>query len=164
MKRRSFIGSSAFAALAASLPLEGRPQKIFLRKEIAQFSTDAALVKAFRDGVRAMRNNADAKDVTSWEYWHNSHKMTSGTAPPDMTAVWNKCKHHELYFFQWHRGFLYYFEQMVRQLSKNADFALPYWDYYLNPENPRSLLTRRSATRPRIRSTGKIERIMKCTV
>jgi tyrosinase len=136
MKRRSFIGSSAFAALAASLPLEGRPQKIFLRKEIAQFSTDAALVKAFRDGVRAMRNNADAKDVTSWEYWHNSHKMTSGTAPPDMTAVWNKCKHHELYFFQWHRGFLYYFEQMVRQLSKNADFALPYWDYYLNPEIP----------------------------
>lgn len=136
MKRHDFIASSASAtALAALYPeaILGAPNRIYTRLEITEFAKNAALVKALQDGVRAMRANTNPKDIESWDYWHNSHWMASGTPPPDMAPVWNQCLHHAPYFYAWHRGFVFFFEVIVRKLSKNDDFALPYWDYYKNP-------------------------------
>ncbi|CBS88068.1 Putative polyphenol oxidase (tyrosinase) [Azospirillum lipoferum 4B] len=44
-------------------------------------------------------------------------------------ACWSTCPHGSPYFLPWHRWYMYYFEQIIRSVSKQPDFALPYWDY-----------------------------------
>jgi tyrosinase len=111
--------------------------QFYTRLEVTEFSRDAALVRSYRDGVAAMMAIHDARDVRSWHYWHNAHHMSRGKPPAAMAAVWNQCKHHRVpYFYAWHRGFVYFFEQMLRTMSGNPNFALPYWDYYRHPELP----------------------------
>jgi tyrosinase len=63
--------------------------------------------------------------------------MPDSKPPPDMVTVWDQCKHGESFFESWHRGFLYYFEKVLREASGNPLFALPYWDYYKDPNLPK---------------------------
>lgn len=49
-------------------------------------------------------------------------------------ATWGKCPHSDsstlaLDFLPWHRKYLFFFERIVRTLSEDEDFALPYWGY-----------------------------------
>jgi hypothetical protein len=39
------------------------------------------------------------------------------------------CPHGNWWFLPWHRGYLGWFEQTCRELSKDPTFALPYWDW-----------------------------------
>lgn len=39
------------------------------------------------------------------------------------------CPHGNWWFYVWHRGYVGYFEQTVRKLSSNPEFAFPYWDW-----------------------------------
>jgi tyrosinase len=152
MNRNRFILSSAStAALAACSPsgavLDPRslasslqsgmakPAR-FTRLEIREFSKNPALVAAFRAGIKAMRTIEDARNVASYTYWHYSHWMPESDPPPIMRPVWDQCKHAASYFISWHRGFLYYFEKILREASGDPNFALPYWDYYANPNLP----------------------------
>ena len=41
----------------------------------------------------------------------------------------NFCPHGNWYFLPWHRAYLVSFEEIVRELSGKADFALPYWNW-----------------------------------
>ena len=54
-------------------------------------------------------------------------------------AIWNSCQSHTQdpadpdhyrndLFLPWHRLYLYHFEQMVREVLKDDDFSLPYWN------------------------------------
>lgn len=54
-------------------------------------------------------------------------------------AMWNGCQAHgidnsnpehfqEWFFLPWHRLYLYYFEQIVRNVLSDSDFSLPYWN------------------------------------
>ena len=46
------------------------------------------------------------------------------------------CPHGNWWFYVWHRGYLGYFEQTIRSLSGDSDFALPYWDWTDLPRIP----------------------------
>ncbi len=53
------------------------------------------------------------------------------------------CPHGNWWFYVWHRGYLGYFEQTIREsratireLSGDASFALPYWDWTELPQIP----------------------------
>jgi len=54
-----------------------------------------------------------------------------------LNNYWKKCSHYVAkppgfinnHFLTWHRLYLYHFEQIVRQLSGDPSFAMPYWDY-----------------------------------
>jgi tyrosinase len=39
------------------------------------------------------------------------------------------CPHGNWWFYPWHRGYLGWFERTLRDMSGNADFAIPYWDW-----------------------------------
>lgn len=39
------------------------------------------------------------------------------------------CRHSNWLFLPWHRAYLYYFEEICRELSGDDDFALPYWNW-----------------------------------
>ena len=63
---------------------------------------------------------------SSWSYQANIHgtQMAQPWSP-----LWQTCEHHTDFFWPWHRMYLYWFEQIVREQSGDPDFALPYWDY-----------------------------------
>jgi len=46
------------------------------------------------------------------------------------------CPHGNWLFLPWHRAYLLYFERICRQLSGMADFALPYWNWSIEPRVP----------------------------
>lgn len=117
-------------------PVPSSPSPL-VRQEVNVFAADSEMVASLRAGVAAMRAITDATDSRSWDYWHYSHWMPDGMTPPAaMASVWNQCRHGEQYFYAWHRGFLYFFELVLRQMSGNPKLTLPYWDYYANPAMP----------------------------
>lgn len=47
-------------------------------------------------------------------------------------TMWDTCTHYsqpEMYFLPWHRMYVYFFEDIIRSISGEAQFTLPYWDY-----------------------------------
>jgi len=48
----------------------------------------------------------------------------------------NFCPHGGWAFFPWHREYLYRFEEIIRAVSEDQDFALPYWDWAKYPRMP----------------------------
>lgn len=61
------------------------------------------------------------------------------TLPADADTYWKQCQHHGWFFLPWHRGYLGYFERIVRKtivaLGGPADWALPYWNYSDTEQN-----------------------------
>ncbi|CAE6797780.1 hypothetical protein R69888_05060 [Paraburkholderia haematera] len=49
------------------------------------------------------------------------------------------CPHGNWWFFVWHRGYVGYFEQTIRALSNDPDFAMPYWDWTQQPGIPEDM-------------------------
>jgi tyrosinase len=57
--------------------------------------------------------------------------------PPDHPQNWFRnafihlmdCPHGNWWFYVWHRGYLGYFEQTIRTMSGDPNFAMPYWDW-----------------------------------
>jgi tyrosinase len=60
----------------------------------------------------------------------------------------NFCPHGNWFFLPWHRAYLVAFERICRQLSGNANFALPYWDWTANPQFPAVFANPANATNP----------------
>lgn len=64
--------------------------------------------------------------------------------PPDHPHNWFRnafvhmmdCPHGNWWFYVWHRGYVGYFEQTIRKLSGDPEFAMPYWDWTESPEIP----------------------------
>ena len=46
------------------------------------------------------------------------------------------CPHGNWWFLPWHRGYLFHFEEICRQLSADDSFALPFWDWTAAPRVP----------------------------
>jgi tyrosinase len=67
--------------------------------------------------------------------------------PPDHPQNWFRnafihlmdCPHGNWWFYVWHRGYIGYFEQTIRNLSGDPTFALPYWDWTQLPQIPDSM-------------------------
>ena len=55
---------------------------------------------------------------------------------PEETTTWCTCKHNSNDFLTWHRMYVYYFEQVLRQASGDPNLTLPYWDYQTNAHIP----------------------------
>jgi hypothetical protein len=46
------------------------------------------------------------------------------------------CAHANWWFLPWHRGYLYYFERILREAANDPSLALPYWNWTKNPGLP----------------------------
>ncbi len=47
-------------------------------------------------------------------------------------TMWDTCTHYgqpQMYFLPWHRMYVHFFEQIIRSISGETQFTLPYWDY-----------------------------------
>jgi tyrosinase len=88
--------------------------------------SSAARLDSYKTAVGNMKM-LDADDPRSWSYQANIH----GTVLPQSAwlDLFATCQHHTDFFWPWHRMYLYWFEQIIRDQSGDPEFALPYWDY-----------------------------------
>ncbi len=103
---------------------------LLVRKPIHQLS--AAELASLRRGVEVMKQRS-ISDRTSWWYWANIH----GTPRPSSDPLWRQCEHGSLHFLTWHRAYLYFFEQVLRDASGDPNLTLPYWEWQTRRQLPR---------------------------
>ncbi|MEZ2354101.1 tyrosinase family protein [Caballeronia sp. RCC_10] len=124
--RRAFLKTSGSAVALMSLPLPAAAATTNrVRLEWQAFRTTPQYT-SFLNAIKTMRGVSDVTKPTSWAYWVNVHA--------------NYCPHTAPFFFTWHRGYLYYFEQQLRAVSGDMNLTLPYWDYYSYPSIPSDFL------------------------
>jgi tyrosinase len=123
LKRRDFVAGAGAVLAMSALPFKNAYGQagVGIRLEWNQFKTTAAY-PSFINAIRMMRANTNGSDRKSWTYWSNIHV--------------NQCPHGIAYFLAWHRGYLHYFQQTLREVSGNSSLMVPYWDYYKNPVMP----------------------------
>jgi hypothetical protein len=106
----------------------------YTRLDLAGLTLSSPTIQAYITGIQAMQA-LPVTDQRSWTYQAAIH----GTMMTGMMADWNTCSHHTFeinFFWAWHRMYLYWFERIVRSMSGDPAFALPYWDWQTNPYLP----------------------------
>ncbi|WP_308257826.1 tyrosinase family protein [Pseudonocardia lacus] len=83
------------------------------------------VLDTYARGVELMKA-LPASDPRSWLWAANTHGIPPGTPP---RPTWNQCTHQSVFFLPWHRAYLAWFEETIRDLTGDPDWALPYWDY-----------------------------------
>src|SRR5258708_29584453 len=128
LKRREFLkltslGAAGLTAGGCSC-FDDLLQKILhrpVRKNIATLSPNDPILLALDAAVAAMKALRPS-DPRNWANQANIHN--------------NHCPHSNWLFLPWHRAYLYYFEEICRELSGMSDFALPYWNWSTSPQVP----------------------------
>jgi tyrosinase len=120
------------------------------------------MLKTYAAAVAKMKDPSMSQgSPLSWVFQWYTHCVPNNTGGPDDAAkkaaidkifgsapsankslageMWDTCQAHggqdEDYFLPWHRMYVYYFERIIRKVSGNAQFTLPYWDYTAAPPN-----------------------------
>lgn len=128
LSRRQMLASTAVAAgvgMLASRSAEAqnlyKPTPILERKDVSTLLPDDPIITAYRNGVAAMRALPD-DDPLSWQHQATIHN--------------NFCPHQNWFFLSWHRAYLHQLEDIIRKLSGDETFAMPYWDWTRNAQIP----------------------------
>jgi hypothetical protein len=140
VSRRGFLGAAGGGLALASGGSPARasghgpgpmPQAsgLRVRQNIADLSDQQ--LASLKKGVAAMMAKP-VDDPTSWRFQANVH----GTDGRATSPLWNQCEHGTLLFFAWHRGYLHFFERILRKASGDDTFTLPYWDWTASPAVP----------------------------
>ena len=108
-------------------------------------AAESPLPSSYRStGARFTRHNVtSAQGKKALESYAKGIKVMLGL-PPDHPQNWFRnafihfldCPHGNWWFFAWHRGYLGTFEQTIRKLSGDREFAIPYWDWTELPRVP----------------------------
>jgi hypothetical protein len=124
--RRGFLKTAAVAVAGASLfdvreLLAAGP---YTRLDVGPLTAGSPALVSYGKAITAMQALPSTNPL-SWAYQAAIHGTTlSGSFP-----AWNTCQHGTPYFWAWHRMYLYWFERIIRKMSGDANFALPYWNY-----------------------------------
>jgi tyrosinase len=123
LSRRRFIGSAATAVAAVSTPFAraGAQQKARYRRYNVASPDGQKMLQSYAVAVKNLMA-LDPRDPRNW--FRNAFVHTID------------CPHMNWWFFVWHRGYLGWFEQTLRDASGNPDFAIPYWDWTQSPRLP----------------------------
>lgn len=126
---------------------------MFVRKNVYDLGSDwGDPILWYARAVAAMKQKP-LSDPLSWKFYGAIHGFNSALwtmqgeltlhdtlpAPDLVEKFWNQCQHGSWYFFPWHRGYLWAFETLVRDVVRSLkgpdDWALPYWNYFGPNEN-----------------------------
>ena len=93
---------------------QGQPPQ---RRTLQGLAWNDPIVATYRDAVGIMKQKP-ASDKFSWASLASIH----GTDPNN----YHFCPHGNWYFLPWHRAYTLMYERVIRDLTKNNSFALPY--------------------------------------
>jgi tyrosinase len=129
--RRRFLAGTATAALASALPrdllfAQPAPKAAKFHRLNLSDPKAAPMLASYQKAITAMLA-LPPTDPRNWYRNSFTHLLD--------------CPHGNWWFFVWHRGYLGWFEETCRQLSGDPNFALPYWDWTVEPRVPASFFT-----------------------
>ena len=120
--RREFLGAAALAACGSALAVapgtaRAAQSTTLVRKNVKTLDPTGPEITQLRNAFRVLesRTQTNPNDPTGWLAQANIHR--------------NSCQHSNWWFFPWHRGYLYYFEQILQAAVQDPTLALPYWDW-----------------------------------
>lgn len=116
-------------ALAAASSL---PQ----RQSLKGLAWNDPIIATLRDAVGILKN----KSATDPLNWVNISAFHGWYNPKTDDGDYKYCPHGDWYFLPWHRAYTAMFERIVRHVTKNDGFAMPYWDWTLDPFMPQVFL------------------------
>jgi hypothetical protein len=152
ISRRVLLGGAA--ATAGVLPLPrwlvhtARAQTQATRHDLSS-SEGQAMLRIYAETVGKMMAMGEG-EPRGWLFQWYTHavrgdrtkaaelrRVYSNASDPNRAladSVWDTCQAHfddsrSRYFLPWHRMYVLFFEQIIRNVSGNAAFTLPYWDY-----------------------------------
>src|SRR4051794_19791476 len=118
--RREFLGSLAAISLSGLPALSARADARY-RRYSATSAEGKKMLASYAKGVGAMLQ-LPPQNPHNWFRNAFVHFMD--------------CPHGNWWFYVWHRGYIGHFEQTIRKLSNDPDFALPFWDWSELPRIP----------------------------
>jgi tyrosinase len=101
------------------------------RRSLQGLAWNDPIVATYRDAVGKMKQMADSEKF-SWASLAGIHGVDPDT--------YHFCPHGNWYFLPWHRAYVLTYERIIRNLTGNNDFAMPYWDWTANPKMPEVFL------------------------
>jgi hypothetical protein len=129
LSRRRFLmtaGAAASVALLGPTFLDGGITLAapVMRRDIGGLSATDSVIVSYRKAIKAMRLLPSTNPL-SWDYQAAIHgTLLSGSHP-----AWNSCEHGTYFFWSWHRMYLYWFERIIRKMSGDYGWALPFWNW-----------------------------------
>lgn len=154
ISRRSLLAAGALGAAADAIPfsswIKQQAWAQGTRVRHNAYSTEGkAMLQKYKDAVARMMNTSVTPEQSplAWTFQWYTHWCGPGKASelnriypspsPQRTLadeMWNTCQAHgpgerEDFFLPWHRMFVYYFEEIIREKSSDPSFTLPYWNY-----------------------------------
>ncbi|HEX9944560.1 MAG TPA: tyrosinase family protein [Thermoanaerobaculia bacterium] len=156
LTRRSFLAGAAAIPFTLWLEKYGWAQPTTPRIRFDARSTQGqAMLKIYAQAVNKMKTATAEGDPRSWVFQWYTHAVKSSTTKsaeiariyPSPSAfrslavdMWNTCQAHgptdnENFFLPWHRMFVFFFESIIRTVSGNSTFTLPYWNYSVTGTN-----------------------------
>ncbi len=138
--RRSVLlqgGVIGAGLIASSIPgvvalAQTQKQKLPLRRSLQGLAWNDPIVATYRDAVGIMKQ-MPASEKFNWVKLSEIHGSAS--------VGYKFCPHGNWYFLPWHRAYTATYERIVRSLTKNNDFAMPFWDWTANPLMPEVFLS-----------------------
>jgi tyrosinase len=146
LTRRSFVGGVAAIPFVVWFEKYARAAGPFVRYD-ARSAQGQAMLKTYATTVKKMLATAEG-DPRGWTFQWYTHFVKGSTnktaelariyPTPNpwkslATEMWDTCQAHsgqpEDYFLPWHRMFVYFFEQIIRNVGPDPNFTLPYWNY-----------------------------------
>lgn len=85
-----------------------------VRRDVRTMANNDPMLQTYRDGIAAMQA-LPASDPRNWATLAAVHL--------------NTCPHGNWFFLPWHRAYLMSIEAIIRKLTGNAGFAMPYWNW-----------------------------------
>ena len=148
LDRRTFLKTVASIPFAVWWARDAFAQTGQLVRYNVLSTQGQAMLKIYADGVAKMKA-LPASDPRSWTFQWYIHAVPDdrtktteinriypvpGPVRTLATAVWKTCQAHftpanEPYFLPWHRMYLLRFERIIRKLTNEPTFTLPYWNY-----------------------------------
>jgi hypothetical protein len=126
--RRRFLvtaGAAATTVLGSSIfKLDTVWAAPYMRRNLGGMAAGDPILVNYRKAIKAMKLLPTANPL-SWDYQAAIHFTTL----PGSHIAWDTCEHGTHFFWSWHRMYLYWFERIIRKMSGDGSWALPFWDY-----------------------------------
>ena len=107
-----------------------QPAAPFVRRDIGNLLETDQVIVSYNNAIKNMKALPYTNEL-SWDYQAAIHgtNLLSSCHIPNFLPAWNTCEHSSIFFWSWHRMYLYWFERIIRQMAPDPTWALPYWNY-----------------------------------
>ncbi|MFC0676735.1 tyrosinase family protein [Lysobacter korlensis] len=147
VSRRSFIRGLATVPVGLWLAGKVHANTTHIRYDLSS-PEGHEMLRILAQGVAKMKA-LPGKRPQGWLWQWYTHFVNGNTTKADEISrllggptttlgmfaeeTWNTCQSHAGQnannFMPWHRMYVYFFEEIVREITGRPDFALPYWNY-----------------------------------